>query len=73
MYRCVNPLLWCVKTLKISKFPSVGLYAVGYKDFDILKVPQCWDIVVIVLWYVDTFKIPKFLVYGFHTEKIGYF
>ena len=87
-------VLWCVKTLKISKFSSIskfpkGFCAVGCKDFEIFKVPQCWDIVVIVLWYVqtlkfllsglgtlwckNTLKISKFPVCGSHTEKVDYF
>ena len=47
-------MLWCVKTLKTSKLPSVGLCAVGCKDFNMFKVPQCWDIVVIVMHVVCT-------------------
>ena len=57
-------MLWCVKTLKLSKLPSVGLCAVGCKDFNMFKVPQCWDIVVIVMWYAQTLKILSFLVWG---------
>ena len=48
----------------VRKLPSVGLCAVGCKDFKMFKVPQCWDIVVIVMWYVQTLKILSLLVWG---------
>ena len=57
-------MLWCVKTLKISKFTSVRPCAVGCKHFKMFKVPLCWNIVVIVMRYVQTLKILSFLVWG---------
>ena len=77
------------KSSSISKFSNVSLCDVGCKDFEILKVPQCWDLVMIVLWCVqtlkfslsslgalwcaNTLKIAKFLVCGFHAEEMDYF
>ena len=56
-------MLWCVKTLKISNLPNVGFCAVGCNDFEMYKVPQCRDIVVFVMWYVQTLKFFSFAVW----------